>query len=43
MQKMTMNVLLSLIIQSKITGRGMTSNGRLYVMLIMKKTANSIN
>ena len=34
MQKMTMNVLLSLIIQSKITGRGMTSNGRLYVMLM---------
>ncbi len=34
MQKMTMNVLLSLLIQSKITGRGMTSNGRLYVMLM---------
>lgn len=34
MHKMTMNVLLSLIIQSKITGRGMTSNGRLYVMLM---------
>ncbi|MBR6669907.1 MAG: hypothetical protein IKL31_04065, partial [Ruminococcus sp.] len=34
MQKLTLNVLLSLIIQSKITGRGMTSNGRLYVMLM---------
>lgn len=34
MQKLTLNVLLSLIIQSKITGKGMTSNGRLYVMLM---------
>ena len=34
MQKMTMNVLLSLLIKSKITGRGMTSNGRLYVMIM---------
>ncbi len=34
MQKLTLNVLLSLIIQSKVTGKGMTSNGRLFVMLM---------
>jgi len=34
MQKMTMNVLMSLIVQCKIIGRGITSNGRLYVMLM---------
>lgn len=34
MQKLTLNVLLSLIIQSKVTGKGMTSNGRLFVMFM---------
>ena len=32
--KMSMNVLLSLIIQSKITGKGVTGNGRLLVKLL---------
>ncbi|MBO5164282.1 MAG: hypothetical protein J6B75_07560 [Ruminococcus sp.] len=31
MKRLTLNVLLSLIIQSKITGRGMIGNGKLYV------------
>ncbi len=31
MKRLTLNILLSLIIQSKVTGRGMIGNGRLYV------------
>ncbi len=34
MKRLTLNTLLSLIIQSKITGRGMLGNGKLYVKLI---------
>ena len=34
MQKMALNVLLSLVIQAKITGKGITSNGKLYVNFI---------
>ncbi len=42
MQKMALNVLLSLIIQAKITGKGITSNGKLYVNF-MKIIADSDN
>ncbi|MCM1220268.1 MAG: hypothetical protein NC548_37855 [Lachnospiraceae bacterium] len=34
MKRLTLNILLSLIIQSKITGRGMVGNGRLYVKMM---------